>query len=123
MIHNETYTCIDLAKTPWYRENQKWVGQKVTEVINPEEISKIILTEAVTNATAAVDFLNINRFLKEATVFEHNPEPYKLREEWIWEAILETSEGGHFLFRANTEWVCIVSPGGHGFIRRKEDGH
>lgn len=117
MKDKPSYTGMDLAKYPFYKENQNWVGKKVSEIVNPKGVIRIILIEAVTSATADIDMANIIRIIRSADVFEFRPEPIYARDFWIWEALIESKNGEPFLFQANNDWVCIVSANGHGFAK------
>ena len=106
---------MDLAKTPMWREHALWVGKPVASVLPPSSISRLVLLEAVTSATADLDGLNIRRLLAAAGRFERPPQPLETGPS-IWHVLIDTADGRTFQLRVYGQWALLVSPDGHGYF-------
>lgn len=86
---------IDLAKAPLHRENEWWLGKRLSEVLPGSSVSRLLLFAAVTSATADLDAANITHILSQDVVFEPAPQDWDAAVV-IWEAVIETAEGRIF---------------------------
>jgi hypothetical protein len=107
---------IDLAKAPFYREKERWVGKRVSDVLPSSSVSRLLLLAAVTSATADLDAVNITHLLSQDVAFEHAPQGWDSAVV-VWEAVIETGDGQVFRLRATNTWVQLISPEGHGFFK------
>ncbi|KAB2958586.1 MAG: hypothetical protein F9K16_13205 [Thermoanaerobaculia bacterium] len=109
-------TVIDLAKAPLYREKERWLGKRLSEVLPGSSVSRLLLLTAVTSATADLDAFNITRLLSQDVAFEHAPRDWDSAVV-IWEAVIETADGHTFRIRATNTWAQLISPEAHGFFQ------
>ena len=110
---------LDLAKHSYWKTDRPWIGKRVSDVLNSERITRVILTKAWTTPNAEIDIMNILRALKTDAVFDQGPEKWD-PDRAIWEAVILTDDQRTFLFRANLEWACLTAKEGHGFFREEQ---
>ncbi len=116
---NEFPEGIDLGKMPCWPQNEKWIGKKLCDVIEPDSVEKIILLMAVTSAPANIDFMGIFHSISSEYVFEKKPDDWH-ENYWIYDAILITDKGKYFHFHSNHDWIYLISQTAHGFARKSE---
>jgi hypothetical protein len=94
---------------------QSWVGNDVSTVIRPCDISKIILLRAITSAPDDIDIDNIVRSIAQSTIFELHDLYFS--EQITWEAVFVVKDDEYLHYQSDGEWVHIETKGGGGFFK------
>lgn len=117
---------VDLAKRH-RMDGNPWVGKTVPEVLPVAEVERIVLTRAITSATADIDLGNIRRMLHSTrtlqprSVAKSLPPPLGANSDAIWEALILTRSGDAIRFVADNEWICLIGTAGEGCYRQASD--
>jgi hypothetical protein len=108
---------VDLAKQPNWSRNQTWSGKKLTDVLKIEDITRVVLTKAVTSAPAEIDIMNILRLLSSDSIFEEAPKTWDDNAS-VYEAVLICRDQQVFLLRLSGGCIRLTSRAGHGFLKQ-----
>ena len=117
---------VDLAKHRHESDND-WVGKAVSSVLPVAGIERILLTRAITSATADIDLHNIRRMLESGQILQGRSaadpllQPLGANGSGIWEAIVVMRSGEFIRFVADNEWVCLSGTTGEGCFRQRKD--
>lgn len=118
---------VDLTKSAPVHGSTAWAGRRVGEVVEVEQIERIVLLKAVTSAMAGLDLANIRRLLADAadTRFLDEPAARALlrmgHDDTTWEAVLLMRDGRVLGFTAGGGRACLQAGDGQGgcFERRQ----
>lgn len=121
---------VDLAKRH-RMDGNPWVGKTVPEVLPVAEVERIVLTRAITSATADIDLGNIRRMLHSTRTLQPRSVAKSLlpplggtrgeSSDAIWEALILTRSGDAIRFVADNEWICLIGTAGEGCYRQASD--
>lgn len=109
---------IDLAKVPDRKENARWTGGAVEDIVDIAQVAHFILVGSCSSAPPEVLLVRMIDLLSaEGAVFEEDPPDWDPQALPTIDALLVLQNGDVHRITKWRDWVRITSAQGHGSVR------